>query len=126
MSAHQIFFHLVWTTRSRAPMIDVEAARFLDSYFRKIIVAHRAEVVGIAMLRTHVHLVLRTEPYFDLPRLVQALKGGSSYQVNKLPSNRLGLRWAKEYSATTVSPRHVPRVLRYLEQQGTHHPGEAL
>jgi len=126
MSAHQIFFHIAWTTRDRAPMIDAAAARFLDSYFRKIIVSERAALVGVAILRTHVHLVLRTQPHFDLPRLVQALKGGSSYQVNRIPGNLLGLRWGREYSVTSISPRHVPRVLRYLDEQGAHHPGEAV
>jgi putative transposase len=126
MSTHQLFFHLVWTTRSRLPMIDADVARFLDAYFRKVLVRGRAELVGIAILRTHVHMVIRTGPYFDLPRLVQGLKGGSSYEATRQPGNRVGLRWAKEYSATTISPKQLPAVMSYLARQGEHHPGEAL
>jgi REP element-mobilizing transposase RayT len=107
-------------------MIDGPTARFLNDYFRKIAIQSRADVVGLAILKTHVHLVIRTRAWFDLPRLAQALKGGSSYEVNRLPTNKVGLRWANEYSATTVSPRHVPRVLRYLDTQGLRHPGESL
>lgn len=107
-------------------MIDGPTARFLDAYIRKVAIQARAEVVGLAILKTHVHLMIRTRAWFDLPRLAQALKGGSSYEVNRLPGNRLGLRWANEYSATTVSPRHVPRVLRYLDTQGGRHPGESI
>jgi REP element-mobilizing transposase RayT len=107
-------------------MIDGPTARFLEDYFRKVAVNERVEVIGLAILKTHVHLVVRTRAWFDLPRLAQALKGGSSHEVNRLPANKLGLRWANEYSATTVSPRHVPRVLEYLENQGQHHPGETV
>ena len=107
-------------------MIDGPTARFLDEYFRKVAMQERVEIVGLAILRTHVHLVVRTRAWLDLPRLAQALKGGSNHQVNRLPGNQLGLRWANEYSATTVSPRMVPRVLRYLENQAQRHPDEAL
>ena len=126
MSAHQLFIHLAWTTRSRLPMIDSGTAAFLNEYFRKVLVEGKTELIGLAILRTHVHMVVRLGPYYDLPRLVQQLKGGSSYEVNRLPGNILGLRWAKEYSATTISPRRVPAALRYLERQGEHHPGEAV
>jgi REP element-mobilizing transposase RayT len=76
-----------------------EASARLDN------LARRAEIVVLAILRTHVHLLVRTAPRFDLPRLVQFLKGGSSYAASRLPGNILGLRWSREYSATTVSPK---------------------
>src|SRR2546427_3699734 len=41
---------------------------------------------------------------FRSPRLVQLFKGGSSYAASRLPGNELGLRWAPEYSATSVGP----------------------
>lgn len=107
-------------------MIDGATAQFLDGYLRKVVSHERAEVLGLAILKTHVDLVIRTRAWFDLPRLAQALKGGSSYEVNRLPGNKLGLRWANEYSATTVSPRHVPHVLRYLTTQAQRHPDEVV
>ncbi len=65
-------------------------------------------------------------PRIDLPRLVQFFKGGSSYAASRQPGNALGLPWAKEYSATTVSPRRLKEVMHYLETQHRHHPGEAI
>jgi len=67
MSAHRIYFHLAWTTRDRAPMIDATT------------------------------------------------RGGSSYAASRLPGNILGLRWAREYSATTVGPNHLEAVMTYIE-----------
>src|SRR5947209_17249285 len=62
----------------------------------------------------------------DLPRLVQSFKGGSSYAASRLPGNVLGLRWAPEYSATTVGPKQLADVIRYIEGQAKRHPGEAV
>ena len=126
MSTHQLYFHLVWTTRDRLPMIDTATRAFLDEFFKKKAAKQESQVVGLAILKTHVHMLVRTQARIDLPRLVQFFKGGSSYAASRLPGNALGLRWAKEYSATTVSPRQLKEAMRYLETQDRHHPGEAI
>ena len=126
MSTHQLYFHLVWTTLDRRPMIDEPTGEFLDEFFKKTAARQESEVVGLAILKTHVHMLVRTPARIDLPRLVQFFKGGSSYAASRLPGNVLGLRWAKEYSATTVSPRQLKEAMRYLESQDRHHPGEGI
>ena len=83
-------------------------------------------MVAVAFLRTHVHLVIRTEARFDLPYLMQIIKGGSSYAASRAIGNRVGLRWERQYSVTTVSPKSLPQVLRYLADQDRHHPGEKV
>ena len=126
MSSYRLYFHLVWTTHDRLPMIDGATQTWLDGYIRRTAIAERVEVIVLAILRTHVHLLIRTGPRFDFARLAQLIKGGSSHAVNRLPENKLGLRWAREYSATTVSPRSLQQAIRYIEEQEGHHPGEAI
>ena len=94
--------------------------------FRRTAIREHADVVVLAILRTHVHLLVRTAPGIDLPRLVQFLKGGSSYAASRLPGNILGLRWSREYSATTVSPKQLAGAIRYIAEQASHHPGETV
>jgi REP element-mobilizing transposase RayT len=113
MAAHRLYFHLTWSTLDRRAMIDGPTREFLDGFFRRAAVRERALVVELAILSTHVHLLVRTRPRFDLGRLVQMLKGGSSYAVNRLPGNITGLRWTREYSATTVGPRGLARAKSY-------------
>ena len=68
----------------------------------------------------------RTSSRVDLSRLVQMLKGGSSYAASRVPGNKLGLRWTREYSATTVSPRSLPQAVQYLREQNYRHPMERV
>src|SRR5438309_10850752 len=107
--------------------VDRRATRaFLDEYFRKIALQERATIVSLAFLQTHAHLLIRTGPRYDLPRLVQLLKGGSSYAASRQPGNVLGLRWNREYSATSVSPKLVPQAVAYIERQDDRHPSEPI
>jgi REP element-mobilizing transposase RayT len=83
-------------------------------------------VVELSLLQTHVHVIVRTPPRFDLSRLVQMLKGGSSYAASRLPGNVLGPRWNRRYSVATVSPRAIPQAMEYLRSQETRHPQEVI
>jgi REP element-mobilizing transposase RayT len=126
MAAHQLYFHIAWMTLERRPMIDGATRDFLSDFLRRTAIRERTEVVAIAILQTHVHVLVRSGPRVDLSRLVRLMKGGSSHAANRLAENKLGLRWAREYSATTVSPKSLPKAVHYLETQEQHHPGEGV
>jgi putative transposase len=126
MSTHQLFIHIVWTTLDRQPMIDRATRDFLDPFLRKTAAKHEVDIIDLAILKTHMHVLVRTPPRLDLPRLVQFFKGGSSYTASRLPDNKLGLRWAPEYSATSVGPKQLEAVTSYFARQPTHHPDEAI
>jgi len=105
-------------------MIDAPTRAFLDQFLRRAAAKERVHVVELAILATHVHIIIQTSPCIDLSRLVQMMKGGSSYATNRVPGNKLGLRWTREYSATTLSPRSLPEAVRYLRRQHERHPME--
>jgi putative transposase len=125
---HQLFVHLVWTTRDREPLIDLRVARFLEPYIRRVAQAERAMVLELGIVSTHLHLLLRISPQTSLPRLIQRLKGGSSHLAaveGHAPRGR-ELRWSKGYSLHSVSPGALQVVGDYVRHQPTHHPAEAI
>jgi len=126
MNAHRIYFHIAWTTLGRRPMIDSATRDFLHEYIRRIAIRERVRVLGLAILQTHVHVVVQTAARYDLPQLLQAWKGGSSFAASRIDGNRLGLRWSREYAVTSVSPRHLAHALQYVRIQDLHHPEEAI
>jgi len=126
VAAHQIFFHLTWSTHRRMPMIDQPTRSFLDGFFRRTAIQERVTIIALAFLRTHVHLLLQADPRLDLSRLVQLLKGGSSYAASRQPDNKLGLRWNREYSVTSVSPKLLQGAIDYIERQNVRHPAEMI
>ncbi len=107
-------------------MIDMPTRAFLEEFIRRTAIRERVEVIELAILATHVHIVIRTTPRIDLSRLVQMMKGGSSYAASRVPGNKLGLRWTRDYFVTTVSPRILPEAVHYLRKQYDRHPMERI
>lgn len=107
-------------------MIDSPTQAFLDEFFRTMATRERVSVIELAILKTHVHMIVQAGPRYDLSRLVQMMKGGSSYAASRVPGNTLGLRWTREYFVTTVSPRILPEAVQYLRKQVDRHPMEGI
>ena len=126
MAAHRIYLHLTWSTFRRQPMIDQRTRAFLDEYFRRIAIQERVDIVSLSFLQTHVHVLMRCGPRIDLSRIVQLMKGGSSYAASRQAGNVVGLRWNREYSVTSVSPRLMPKAVEYIRRQDQRHPSEAI
>src|SRR5437660_12185257 len=108
---HRLYFHRIWATRSRLPLMTAELAAFLCRYLRSIARQERAHVLEIGMVTTHLHLLARTDPLTNLSRLVQRFKGGSAHQANveRLGRGVNGVQWANDYTLETASDSSVDR-----------------
>lgn len=83
--------------------------------------------IALGLVRDHVHLLLRLPGQFDLPKLVQGLKGASARLANAdAQISRCGLRWASGYHVHSVSPRSLPAAADYVRRQADRHPDRAI
>lgn len=125
---HRLYFHLVWTTRDRAPLIDARLASFLERFIPAICRLESTTLLGFGMVSTHVHLLIRLHPRTSISHLVQRLKGGGACVANREGHARRlrPLRWAKGYTIESVGWRNVEKVRAYLAQQSLHHPKQAI
>jgi len=122
-----LFVHLTWTTFRRMSMIGATEALFLGRFLPAEAQRHRAAIMALGLVCDHVHLVLRVPGRFDLPRLVQGLKGASARLANADQSiSRTGLRWATGYHVHSVSPRNLPAAVDYVRRQSDRHPDRAI
>ncbi|MFI5235910.1 MAG: IS200/IS605 family transposase [Gemmatimonadales bacterium] len=121
---HRLFYHIVWTTRVRAPLIDVEGAKFLCRTLRPLAKEHRAIVVEIGMVSTHIHLLVRSHPLADLVKMVGRMKGVTSRLAKRAAIAPIS--WADGYDIETVSPGEEMKLRHYLRAQPFRHPQEAI
>lgn len=124
----RLLYHIVWTTRDRAPVLDRATATFLERYLRAIARQERARVVALGIVRTHVHILLVGEPVTDIPRLLQRFKGGSSVLINREGHREHGreIRWERGYAIHTVGWKGFRAARDYVERQGERHPEERI
>jgi REP element-mobilizing transposase RayT len=124
----RLFYHIVWTTRGRRPLLRTSSATFLERYLPAVARQERARVRALGIVTTHVHVIVEAHPTTSLPRLVQRFKGGSSVLINREghAGHGPGVRWAKGYTIHTVGPRGLPAAQAYVLGQGDRHPDERI
>jgi REP element-mobilizing transposase RayT len=99
----------------------------LDRFLRVEAGRHGARVLETGIVRDHVHVALELSPTFDVPRLMQGLKGASARIANRDGiATRQSLRWAQGYDLRSIGPRQLRGVIAYIQSQADRHPGQAL
>jgi len=121
-----IFAHTSWITLARLPLIDESIAGFLRKFLPEECERHGARARALGIVRDHVHLVVDLPPEFNVPRLVQGLKGASARIANRDGFARRPLRWAQGYDFRSVSPRSLDAAIRYVTGQAVRHPDRTV
>jgi putative transposase len=115
-----LYYHLVFSTKNREPMIDVAWRTKLFGYLAGTIegLGGRCEIVG--GMEDHVHNLVRLRATHTLADFVRELKKSSSIWVHReLGQSRFA--WQDGYAAFTVSASGADEVRRYIENQAVHH-----
>lgn len=118
----RIYAHLSWTCWARLPLIDQPVAEFLAPFLLGEAKRHGARVIEIGVVPNHVHLLLELPPAYDVPRLVQGLKGASARLANRDGHSRnKSLRWDSGYDLRSVGMKQLAQVANYVRLQELKH-----
>src|SRR3989442_3285413 len=114
--------HLTWTTFARLPLIDAAIAAFLEKFLVAECQRQGARMLAVGIVRDHVHLLIELPAAFNVPRLVQGLKGASARIANRdRITQHESLRWAQGYDLPSVGPRQLGTVEGYVRNQASYH-----
>ncbi len=115
-------YHIVWITKYRKKvMVGIVAERVRD-LLRFICKENDVEILKGHVSKDHVHLFISVPPHLAISKLVQYLKGKSSYkllQENKQLSKEFWGRhlWARGYFVATSGNITDEMVLEYIQNQ---------
>jgi REP element-mobilizing transposase RayT len=56
-----------------------------------------------------------------LAKVIQLLKGESSFWINKISRTNFKFEWADEYFGVSISESFLPTVREYIKNQEQHH-----
>ena len=82
--AHTVFeihMHVVWTTKYRRPALTGEVATRVRDLIREICGQHEVTIMKGHVAKDHVHLFVSIPPQVTISRMIQWLKGKSSYKM---------------------------------------------
>ncbi|HEX6889895.1 MAG TPA: IS200/IS605 family transposase [Chryseolinea sp.] len=114
--------HFVWSTKNREPFL---ASSELRTKVWKHINDNAIEKgIFIDMIngyQEHCHCLISLGIDQSISKIMQLIKGESSYWINKNGLCREKFEWQDEYFASSVSETLVPRVRDYIKNQEDHH-----
>ena len=118
-SAGQNWYHIVLTPRARYPIFQYRDQRdLMKSAITIVCKRHKINILAMEIMSDHAHFFLDCPPYYTIRRLVQIIKGGTSYFMRKYrPAlKRYKKLWSKGYMYRTVGDASAATVKRYIEE----------
>lgn len=122
MALWQLYYHLVWSTKRRSPLIHPSWEADLYSYMIGKAVYRGCIVHAINGTEDHIHMVASLPPTLAISEFVKHIKGSSSHHLNR---HRLQkpqrFQWQTSYGVFSLGKRQLPRAVAYVENQKRHH-----
>ncbi len=87
----EIYYHLVWATKHREPMITTEVETPLFLCLKAICRDKGVPIHALNAMPDHVHLACTLPPTLALADLMHRLKGSASHLINHLPGEKQSL-----------------------------------
>ncbi len=120
MAYWRLFYHLVWTTKYREPVLtpdlDFRVHQFMVNDAEKKLYAPLCFVNRTA---DHIHALVSVRPAVSPADVAKQLKGASSRWFS-LEFKR-AFEWQEGYGVLSVSEENVQRVINYIKNQKKHH-----
>ena len=106
-SVFQLHIHLVWCTKYRKNVLRKDVGERLRDLSRQTCSDLGVEILSGVVAKDHVHLLVSTVPQLSISKLVQKLKGKSSFKLQRefssLRKEYWGQRmWARGYFACST------------------------
>jgi putative transposase len=118
---HQLYYHLIWATHSREPIIERGWRPRLLAILNDEVKKRGGWPIRHNAMPDHVHLLVRLPPTVTLSRFLGEVKGATSFRVNHDIKPAVKLRWQEGYGALSIREEEVERVSRYIDNQERHH-----
>lgn len=115
------WFHMVWATKNRYPFLKKPIREKLFEHIRQ-----NARLKGIYLDRIngceeHVHCLVSLSSDQTISKVIQLIKGESSFWLNKEKLCPEKFEWQEEYFAVSVSHSQISQVRGYIDDQENHH-----
>lgn len=121
MSYVRILIHAVWGTKARLPHFAGPVKNKVFDHIRENAKEKGMFLSEINGHNEHVHCLISLMAEQTMAKVMQLLKGESSYWINKQKVVSGKFEWADEYFAVSVSESQVERVRQYIRSQEEHH-----
>ncbi|OED35025.1 hypothetical protein AB832_06615 [Flavobacteriaceae bacterium (ex Bugula neritina AB1)] len=114
--------HLVFVTKYRKKIFDIEIIRFLKDVFNDVCKKFDVELIECNGEKDHVHLLIFYQPKISISKLVNSLKGASSRRLRNTFQDVTecyykNVLWSPSYFAASCGGAPINIIKQYIENQ---------
>jgi putative transposase len=121
MPFYQLFYHLVWSTKNRQPLLTGEVEPVIHNFLRTKAIGLGATVFALNGVKDHVHVVVSIPPKIAVARFVGQIKAVASTKFNKSQTSQPPFFWQEEYGVFSFDAKRLPNYIAYVDRQKEHH-----
>ncbi|OFX95504.1 MAG: transposase [Bacteroidetes bacterium GWC2_40_22] len=121
MSYVKIWLHCVWGTKKRTPCLSREVLSELTEHIKDNAKVKGIYIDAINGYREHIHCIISLNPDQALAKVIQLIKGESSFWVNRKRLTQRRFSWAVEYYGGSFGEKDLDKVRLYIKNQEIHH-----
>ena len=117
----KVWLHFVWSTKNRIPYLQNSIRPRVLDHIRQNAREKNIHVDFINGYLEHIHCLISLGNDQTLEKIMQLIKGESSFWINKSNLTEKKFQWQDEYFVASVSESNLERVRRYIAKQEEHH-----
>ena len=124
MAYWRTYYHIVWTTKHREPLIGSAFERDLYRVIGEQCEKNGGVLHAINGMPDHVHVVVSIPPSLSVSDFVGRMKGASSHYMNNVP--RIPFEWQRGFGVLSVGSQSLHIPIEYVRRQKEHHAVSSL
>ena len=118
----KVYLHCVWSTKNRIPYLDsIELRQKVWNHIRENAIQKGIYIDFINGYSDHCHCLISLGVDQNIQKVIQLIKGESSFWINKNELTKEKFQWQDEYFAVSVSESILDKVREYIKNQEEHH-----
>jgi len=117
----KVWLHFVWSTKNRIPYLQNSIRPKVFDHIRQNARKKNIHIDFINGYIEHIHCLISLGSDQTLEKLMQLIKGESSFWINKNQLTKTKFGWQDEYFVASVSESNLEKVRRYIAKQEEHH-----
>lgn len=121
MSFVRIWVHIVFGTKNREPLLLNETKAKVIQHIIENAGSKEIYIDCLNGYREHLHCLISLGTEQNISKIVNLIKGESSFWINKNNITKIKFEWADEYFAVSVSESQIGVIRNYIKNQEDHH-----
>ena len=118
----KVYLHCVWSTKNRIPYLDsIELRQKVWNHIRENAIQKGIYIDFINGYSDHCHCLISLGVDQNIQKVIQLIKGESSFFFFKNELTKEKFQWQEEYFAVSVSESILDKVREYIKNQEEHH-----